>query len=273
MSDPTPYIVGYSFSGYQALNPARPLPASSLDTELAGIAASIGETITALQDVRRADGNLQNSTVTFDALSADVQALVTNADARVTIGDLNPGAFATQVEAENGVANDKLMTPLRSKQQLDALRAFSSQAQAQAGTVNTVVMTPLRTAEAITAQRPYASQAEAEAGTENTKVLTSLRAAQAIGALRTALTVTQSLTWGAIAAGASAEQTVTLTGAAVNDRIVIGLPSGGINAGLIAQAWVPSTNNVRIRLTNITSGSITPASGAAANYAFTALRF
>lgn len=273
MSDPTPYIVSYSFSGYQALNPNRPLPAGPVDVEFANIAVTLGETISALAEVRRSDGNLQNGVVTWDGLSADLQALISNSDDRVTVGDITPGAFASQVEAETGVANDKLMTPLRAKQQLDALRAFASQAQAQAGIVNTVVMSPLRTAEAITAQRPYSSQAEAEAGTENTKVATSLRVAQAIAALRNARTVSQSLTWGAIGAGASAEQTVTLTGALVNDRVVIGLPAAGIDAGLIAQAWISSSNNVRIRLTNITASPITPASGAAATYAFTALRF
>ena len=273
MADPNPYVVSYSFAGFQTLNPNLPLPATQLDVQLAGIAAATVEATDAITSVRRADGNLQNGVVSWDSLDDDVKALIGNTDTRVTVGDLNAGAFASQAEAEGGVANDKLMTPLRAAQQLAALRGFASQAQAQAGAINPVVMSPLRTAEAITAQRPYASQAQAEAGTENTAVTTALRVAQAIAAQRTAFTATASLTWGSIAAGASATQTVTVTGAAINDRVLPGLPAAGVNAGLIPQAWVSSANTVTIRLTNITASPITPASGAAANYAVTALRF
>lgn len=273
MSDPAPYVVSYSFSGYQALNPATPLPAGPVDVEFSSIATSLAATIGALSEVRRADGNLQNAKVTWDALSPDVQALFQTLDLRIAIGDINPSAFAAQIEAETGVANDKLMSPLRSAQQLAALRGFSSQVQAQAGVVNTVVMTPLRTAEAILAQRPLASQAEAEAAVENTKVLTSLRAAQQTAVIRRAVTVSASLTWGSIAAAGSSEQTIVLTGAEINDRVIIGLPAAGVNSGLIPQVWVPSNGNVRVRLTNITASPITPASGAAATYAFTAVRF
>lgn len=273
MADPNPYVVSYSFSGYQALSPALPLPAAELDVQLANIALATAEATSAITSVRRADGNLQNGVVSWDSLNADVQELISNLDSRVTIGDINPGAFASQIEAETGVANDKIMTPLRAAQQLAALRAFASQAQAQAGTINTVVMSPLRTAEAIAAQRPYATQAQAEAGTENTAVLTSLRTAQAIAVQRRAFTASASLTWGAIGAAGSSSQTVTVTGAAVNDRVILGLPAAGVDAGLIAQAWVSSANTVTIRLTNITASPITPASGAAATYAVTAVRF
>ena len=57
MSDPTKYTKGYSFEGYQANNPTKPLPAPRLDDELENIAASVGETIDALKDVRRSDGS------------------------------------------------------------------------------------------------------------------------------------------------------------------------------------------------------------------------
>lgn len=273
MADPTPYVVSYSFSGFQALSPNLPLPAGQLDTQLADIATATADAAAAITSVRRADGNLQNSVVTWDSLDADVQALISNLDDRVAVGDINPSAFASQVEAETGVANDKLMTPLRAAQQLAALRAFASQAQAQAGSVSTVVMSPLRTAEAITAQRPYATQAQAEAGSNTTAVLTPQRGAQAIDFRRPAFTASASLTWGAISAGGSATQTVTVNGAAVNDRVLLGLPAAGINAGLISEAWVSSADTVTIRLTNITASPITPASGAAATYAVTAVRF
>ena len=56
MADPTKYTKGYSFEGYQANNPSKPLPAPRLDDELENISTSIDETIDALSDVRRSDG-------------------------------------------------------------------------------------------------------------------------------------------------------------------------------------------------------------------------
>lgn len=272
MADPTPYEVAYSFSGYQATSPADPLPAGPLDVELAALETTIASLIAALAEVRRSDGNLQNGSVTWDGLDADVQALILSVTDRVTIGDLNAGAFAAQAEAEAGVANDRIMTPLRAKQALDALRAFASQAEAEAGASNTVVMTPLRAKQQVDALRALASQAEAEAGTNNTKVLTPLRGAQQIDALRAALTATNALTWGSIAAGASADQTITVTGAVANDRVVLGLPDGLVS-GLIPFAWVSAADTVKIRIHNITAGALTPHSGAATAYAVTVLRF
>lgn len=366
MADPNPYIVSYSFAGFQALNPNLPLPATQLDVQLAAIAAATTEAADSITSVRRADGNLQNGVVSWDSLSADVQERISNLDTRVTVGDISAGAFANQTEAETGVANDRLMTPLRSKQQLDALRAFASQAQAQAGAVNTVIMSPLRTADAITAQRPYATQPQAEAGTDNatvmtplrtaqavtaqrpfatlsdaqagvvstsvmsplrtadaisaqrayvtqpqaeagtlstgvmtpqrtaqaitaqrpfatqpqaeagsdnTTTMTPLRTAQAIAALRIAFTGSASLTWTAISANTSATRTITVTGAAVGDRVMLGLPAAGVDDGLIAETWVSAANTVTVRLRNVTGGSITPHAGAATTYNATAVRF
>ena len=271
MSAPTSYTVSYDFSGFQSLNPADPLPAAEIDVEFAGIEASLTSVIAALADVRRADGRLENGVVTWDGLDADVRSRITGED-RVTVGDLNAGAFAAQPEAESGVANDKIMTPLRTKQALDALRALSSQAQAEAGTNNDTVTTPLRVKQALDALRALASQAQAEAGSDNATVVTPLRVAQALAALRPRFTATVNLTWGSIAAGASAEQTISLTGALVNDRVAVGLPDG-LAAGLLATAWVSSSNNVKVRLTNITGGALTPHAGAATPYAVTALRY
>jgi len=58
-----------------------------------------------------------------------------------------PVAVATQSEAEAASANNKVMTPLRSKQQIDA--RLASQAQAEAGTDNSDLMTALRVAQAL----------------------------------------------------------------------------------------------------------------------------
>jgi len=74
MADPSPYTPSYSFTGWQAINPAKPLPASQVDNELANIATAVGGTITALTDIRRSDGALKNGIVTLEALDADVLA-------------------------------------------------------------------------------------------------------------------------------------------------------------------------------------------------------
>ena len=273
MADPTPYSVSYSFSGWQALNPDLPLPAAQVDLQFAAVEMATEDLVTAVTSIRRADGGLQNGVVTYDGLNDDLKALLQTADPRVTVADLNPSAFANIAEAQAGVANDRIMTPLRVAEALLVLRAYASQAEAEAGAENTKMMTPLRVKQALDSQRAFASQAEAEAGVENTKVVTSLRVKQAISAQRPAFTATAALTWGPIAAGASATQVIACSGAAVQDRVLVGLAAAGVNAGLIVTAWVSSTNNITVRLTNITGSPITPHAGAATNYAVTAVRF
>lgn len=266
----TPYTVTYSFAGWQAINPAKPLPATPLDVELANIATSVDSLIGGLAQIRRSDGAVQNGVVTFDSLDDQMQAAIAGTTDKVLVPDIDPAAFATQVEAEGGVSNDKLMTPLRTAQAVAVQRPLAAQAQAQAGADNTVVMTPLRTAEALAALRPLASQAQAEAGTDNATVLTPLRAAQQIAATRTAFSAVAELTYGAITAGASAVQSVSVPGAAVGDGVVIGLPAAGLTAGLIPTAWVSATGAITLRITNTTAGSLTPA---VASYRLTAIRF
>jgi hypothetical protein len=234
----TPYTLTYSFSGYQAINPSKPLPAPEIDVQFSNISLSVTEIISAVNQVRRTDGLLQNGVVTFDSLDPQLAAIVGGTN-DITVPDINPAAFAGQGEAEAGVSNDKLMTPLRTKEALDAQRAFSSQAQAQAGTDAATVMSPLRTK-------------------------------QQLDALRTANTATASLTYGSIAAGASATQSISVPGAQTGDGVVIGLPAAGLTAGLIPTAWVSAAGTVTLRITNITSGAITPA---AASYRVTAIRF
>lgn len=76
MPDPTDYERGYSFTGWAAANPSRPLPGSSVDNELDGIAAATTEIVEAVKDIRRSDGALQNSIVTMDSLADDVLAAI-----------------------------------------------------------------------------------------------------------------------------------------------------------------------------------------------------
>jgi hypothetical protein len=74
MADPIPYVVTYSFSGFQATSPASPLPAPQVDDEYANIATSIGSLVAGLMDVRRSDGALKNGIVTIESLSTAVGA-------------------------------------------------------------------------------------------------------------------------------------------------------------------------------------------------------
>lgn len=115
----------------------------------------------------------------------------------VTTKTISPATFqqgvtnrqASQVEAEAGIDNVKLMTALRVAQAIAALGQnllAASQAEAEAGVENTKYVTSLRVAQAIAAlgqSLTLASQAEAEAGVENTKYMTPLRVAEAIAAL------------------------------------------------------------------------------------------
>ena len=232
------YTLSYSFSGYQAINPGKPLPAPEIDTQFSNLSASVSSIIAAVDQVRRSDGAIQNATVTFDSLDPQLAALVGGTN-EITVPDIDPTAFASQAEAEGGISNDKIMTPLRSAQAVDASRPFASQGQAQAGTNNATVMTPLRTK-------------------------------QQIDAVRTANTATAELTYGSVGANASSVQSVSVPGAQVGDGVVIGLPAAGITAGLVATAWVSAAGSVTLRLTNVTGAAITPA---VATYRLTAIRF
>lgn len=72
MADPTKFIPGYSYSGWQASNPTKPLPAPQVDNDFANVATSIDEIVDAIMDVRRSDGALKNGIVTADSLSEDL---------------------------------------------------------------------------------------------------------------------------------------------------------------------------------------------------------
>lgn len=73
------------------------------------------------------------------------------------------------------------------------------------------------------------------------------------------LTATTSLDFPSIAAAASADLTITVTGAAVNDGVTLGLPAAP-TAGIVYQAFVSAVNTVTVRAINITAVAIDPAS-------------
>jgi hypothetical protein len=69
MADPTKYTPAYSYSGWQASNPSKPLPADEVDNDFANVSRSVNQTIDALKDIRRSDGKLKNQSVGPDQLS------------------------------------------------------------------------------------------------------------------------------------------------------------------------------------------------------------
>lgn len=74
------------------------------------------------------------------------------------------------------------------------------------------------------------------------------------------LTATATLDFASTVTGAiAAPLTVTVTGAAVGDKVVLGAPST-LEAGLIAFGFVSATNTVTIRLANLSGGTVDPAS-------------
>lgn len=76
MAHPSGYTVGYDFSDFQALNPAKPMPGLSLDNELENVSTAVNSLRSAVLDVRREDGALKNGIVTLDALTPTLQAAI-----------------------------------------------------------------------------------------------------------------------------------------------------------------------------------------------------
>lgn len=63
MADPVPYVRGYDFTAVPG--------GTQVNVQLDGVAASIASLVTAMADVRRSDGALQNASVTPDSLAPE----------------------------------------------------------------------------------------------------------------------------------------------------------------------------------------------------------
>lgn len=72
-------------------------------------------------------------------------------------------------------------------------------------------------------------------------------------------TATATLDFGSIASNGSAELTITVTGAAANDTVMLGAPAA-LEAGLTFSGFVSATNTVTVRVHNVSGGSVDPAS-------------
>jgi hypothetical protein len=127
MSDPTPYTVSYSFGDYQANNPASPLPGPKLDNELANAATAIAQLISAITDIRRSDGALNNGIVTFDSFEQGLQLL---------LDPTNGQLVAAAVAATQGNAALTAADRIASTASAAAALAQAIAAAASAATVN-----------------------------------------------------------------------------------------------------------------------------------------
>jgi hypothetical protein len=73
----------------------------------------------------------------------------------------------------------------------------------------------------------------------------------------TVISVTGSITYGAILTLATGTGTITVNGAVVGDAVVLGMAAAPI-AGIVYQGYVSAANTVTVRAFNVTAGSITP---------------
>lgn len=112
-----------------------------------------------------------NSNTVFQLTSADPLSIGTSALAFAFFANLS--AISSQADAEAGLRNDVLMTPLRVGQEVTA--RIASQAAAVAGTDNTALMTPLRAQQQIVANGTAANFVQPEAGAATRSVLQVLR--------------------------------------------------------------------------------------------------
>lgn len=83
---------------------------------------------------------------------------------------------------------------------------------------------------------------------------------ETVGAVLTKMLVgSAALDFPSINAASQADLTITVTGAAVNDDVVLGLPAAP-TAGLVFNAFVSAANTVTIRATNVTAAPVDAAS-------------
>lgn len=99
--------------------------------------------------------------------------------------------------------------------------------------------------------------------------LATLSSSGRVPGSQVALTATAALDFASIAAGAVGTLTMTVTGAATGDMVIVA-PPGNITAGLVWCAFVSSANTVTIRLINGTASAIDPASASWKASVFTA---
>lgn len=125
MADPTTFVPGYSYTGWQAANPEEPLPAQRVDNDMANIQTSIDGLVAAVQDVRRSDGALKNGIVTTESLASDITTTIIAAVTTLaeTYRD-EAGASAATASADAQAAGASAAAALLSQQAAAAAQAY-----------------------------------------------------------------------------------------------------------------------------------------------------
>lgn len=72
---------------------------------------------------------------------------------------------------------------------------------------------------------------------------------------------TAALDFGSTAAQSSTDLTITLTGAAIGDIVLLGAANASVLADSNFSAWVSATNTITVRFNNYSAGALDPASG------------
>ncbi|MCY0148322.1 hypothetical protein OEG84_11520 [Hoeflea sp. G2-23] len=117
MADPTKPTIDYSYTGFQQEQQDNPFPGTQLDNDLANLKRGIDGTIDALTSVRRSDGAVQNNSIGFDQLKAELDgfgfnpptewATETNYIARDTVFE-GAGFYQALLSHRSGVFDDDL---------------------------------------------------------------------------------------------------------------------------------------------------------------------
>ncbi|WP_109143859.1 hypothetical protein [Bradyrhizobium sp. SUTN9-2] len=106
MGYPTKYFRQYDYVSYQNANPNRPLPATSVHSDLNQVALSTAEIVDFLKKSIRADGALANESVGFDQLTFSVKAAIgdiTSVDTVLAAAE-QASADAATATAQAGIA-------------------------------------------------------------------------------------------------------------------------------------------------------------------------
>ena len=75
------------------------------------------------------------------------------------------------------------------------------------------------------------------------------------------LSTSATLDFASTSSASSSDLTVTLTGATLNDVVILGVPNGAVLPNTCYTAWVSATNTVTVRFNNYSALSANPASG------------
>lgn len=76
------------------------------------------------------------------------------------------------------------------------------------------------------------------------------------------LSATATLDFPNTAAQSSSDLTIAVTGAALGDVVLLGVPNSAVNANTCYTAWVSAAGQVSVRFNNYSAGAVDPASAA-----------